>query len=116
MNKAKKGQRKEYQTRKELEADGWTIVFKSIRNRYGCIDFGPFDCVAFKGKERKYISNKHFGQGNYYLPHQQEIKDFKEKHGYPGESFELHIWKSPRWEKSGKNKKWNKGKFIKLVL
>lgn len=117
MNTAKKGQKKEYKARKELEAEGWFIAFKSIRNRFGCIDYSNlFDVVAYLGKNRKFISLKHFGKSNYHLQHQKEIKDFKEEYGYEGESYELWIWKSPRWEGRGKNKKWFKGDFIKLIL
>ena len=117
MNTAKKGQKKEYKARKWLEADGWFIVFKSIRNRFGCIDMANlFDVVAYKGKNRKFISLKHFGKSNYYLQHQEEIKAFKKEYGYEGESYELWLHKSPRWEGRGKNKKWFKGDFIKLIL
>ena len=117
MNTAKKGQKKEYQARKELEAEGWFIAFKSIRNRMGCIDFGNIvDIVAYRNKERKYISCKHFGASNYYLSHQKEIKEFKEKYGLPGESYELWIWKSARWIGRGKNKSWVKAEWIKKYL
>jgi len=123
MSKASKGQAKERKIRKELAVDGWRIMFKSVRTAYGAYDFGGggrehglFDVVAYKKQERKYISSKHFGQGNYYKPHQKEIKDFAEEYGKSGESYELWIWKSPRWEGRGKKKKWNKGEFIRLVL
>jgi len=114
---AKKGQRKEYKARKELEADGWFIAFKSIRNRMGCIDFGhEFDIVSYRGKERKYISCKHFGKSNYYLQHQEEIREFKKEYGLPIESYELWIWESPRWRGRGKNKSWFVGGWIKLII
>jgi len=117
INKAKKGQKKEKEARDELTKAGWRVVFKSIRFRFGCVDYANlFDVVAYKGKDRKFISCKHFGNSNYYLPHQQEIKDFKEKYGYPGESYELWIWQSARWKGRGENKKWYNGVFIKLVL
>jgi hypothetical protein len=118
VNRSKKGYNKEKQARDELKKDGWLITFKSVRYRFGTIDFGPslFDIVAYKPDKRLYISNKHFGQGNYYQQHQKEIKEFKKQYGFPKESFQLWIWKSPRWEGRGKNKKWNKGEFIKLEL
>jgi hypothetical protein len=116
-NQAKRGQRKEALARKELEAEGWQIVFKSVRFRFGCIDFANlFDIVAFKGQERRYISVKHLGNSNYYLPHQEEIFKFAIKHGKSGESFELFLWDKPRWVGRGKNKVWNKGGFIKKEI
>ena len=115
MNKARKGYTKEKKIRDERKADGWLICFKSIRWRFGCIDFATiFDIVAFKGQQRKYISSKHFN--GYYLEHQDEIKKFKDMYGKDGESYELWIWKSPRWEGRGNNKVWFKGGFLKLVL
>jgi len=106
VNKAKKGQHREYLARKELEADGWFIVFKSIRNRFGCIDFANlFDIVAYKGQDRLYISCKHFGQGNYHQQHQTEIREFKAKYGKANESYELWLWCERRWKGKGKDKK-----------
>lgn len=93
MNKAAKGYRKEYKIRKQLESEGYFIAFKSIRNRFGCIDFANlFDVVAYKGKERRYISSKHGNNGNNYIAHQKEIVDFKTTYGYPDESYELWLW------------------------
>ena len=115
MNKAKKGQKKELLARRELEKDNWFVVFKSIRWRFGCIDFANmFDIVAYKNKERKFISCKHFN--GYYLPHQEEIKQFKEAYGYPGESYELWIWHKPIWRGRGINKKWSEAHWDKIVL
>jgi len=117
MNKAKKGYVKEKKVRDELIKDGWFIVFKSVRNRFGCIDFGNlWDIVAFKSHKRLYISNKHFGQGNWHKQHQEELKEFKDKYGLPTEEFWLYIWKSPRWEGRGNNKKWCKGEFLKIQI
>lgn len=116
-NTARKGQTKEKKIRDELKKDGWLIVFKSIRWRFGCIDFaGLFDVVSFKGQQRKYISSKHLGKSNYYLPHQAEIKKFAETHGKPGESFELWLWDKPRWKGRKPNKTWHKGGWEKVVI
>ena len=55
MNKSRKGWSRELQCRKELEEQGWTILFKSQSIRFGKVDFGPqnekheeakFDVVA----------------------------------------------------------------------
>jgi len=131
MNKARKGYSKEKLAREQLVKDGWFIAFRSIRYRFGTIDFGQcFDIVAYKPAfqsddggfthrvigERKYISCKHFGNGNYYLPHQEELKQFKEKYGHPGESYELWIWKSPRWQGRGANKVFINGEWIKIII
>ncbi len=118
INKAKKGYTKEKRCRDELKEEGWMIVFKSIRFRFGCVDFaGLFDVVAYKGEERKFISCKHFGKKyNNYLPHQKEISDFKKKHGLRDESYELWIWHHPKYEGRGKNKVWVKGHWDKKII
>ena len=41
MNKSRKGWSRELQCRKELEEQGWTILFKSQSIRFGKVDFGP---------------------------------------------------------------------------
>jgi len=117
VSKAKRGYNKEKRIRDELTKDGWLIAFKSIRWRFGCIDFATlFDVVAYKSKERKYISSKHLGAGNYYLPHQKEIKQFKERHGYVNESYELWLWDKPRWKGRAPNKVYHNGGWIKKIL
>ena len=117
MNTSKKGYNKEKKCRDELLADGWIVPFQSVRTRWATYDYADlFDNVFYKGKNRKFISLKHFGKSNYYLQHQEEIKAFKKEYGYEGESYELWLHKSPRWEGRGKNKKWFKGDFIKLIL
>ena len=117
MISSKKGYRREYFARKELIADGWDVVFKSVRYRYGTIDYAKlFDICCYKGQERKFISCKHFGNSNYYLPHQEDIKKFKDKYGKEGESYELWEWKDSRWEGRGINKKWRKAEWIKIIL
>lgn len=117
VNRARKGYTKEKKIRDELKKDGWFIAFKSVRYKFGCIDLANlFDVLALKGKERKFISAKHLGAGNYYQQHQKEIKEFKDEFGLEGESYELWLWDAPRWKGRGKNKQWNSGGFIKVVL
>ena len=122
VNKAKKGQHREYIARKELEADGWFIAFKSIRNRFGCIDFANlFDIVAYKTKHvaffnRKYISCKHFGQGNYHQEHQAEIRKFKNENCKQGETYELWLWCERKWVGKGKDKKHIKAHWKKVII
>ena len=116
VNTVRKGQKKEVMCRKELKAAGWTIFFKSIRWRFGTIDYAElFDVVAGKGKLRKHVSCKHYGKGNLYSAHQEEIKRFAEEHGQEHDEFELWIWKSPRWYGRGKDKKWFEGGWIKII-
>lgn len=117
MNKARKGYSKEYLARKELEADGWLIPFKSIRTRWATFDFANlFDLVAYKQQQRKYVSCKHLGNGNYYLQHQQDIVNFANVFGKPNESYELWLWSHPQWHGRGQNKVWSSGFFIKKIL
>ena len=116
INKAKKGYRKEKYARDELVKDGWKIVFKSVRYRFGCIDYAQlFDVVAYRKKERKFISCKHFS-GSYYVQHQLMIRLFKEEHGLSGESYELWLWHKPHWEGRGKNKIWKRADFKKVII
>ena len=117
INAPKKGYKKEKRCRDELIKDGWFICFKSVRFRFGCIDFAKlFDVCAAKGKIRLYVSVKHFGNSNSYLEHQAAIKQFKEQYGLIGEIFELWLWKSPRWQGRGINKKFFDGEWIKVSL
>lgn len=115
VNKAKKGYTKEKRCRDELKADGWKILAKSIRWRFGTWDFaGLFDVVAVKGKAWKFISCKHLGKGNYYLSHQIDISRFQEEHGLEGMSFELWLWDAPRWKGRGVKKVYNIGQWKKI--
>ena len=126
INKAKKGQTKEKMARDELSKEGHFIAFKSIRFRFGCIDFaGLFDIVAIKFFKNigdnnsiwRFISCKHFGKSNNYLPHQKEIREFKEQSGLTGNFyFELWIWHHPKYEGRGENKKWVQGHWDKKIL
>lgn len=110
VNKSKKGNRKEKIARDMLIEQGWKIMFKSVRWRFGVIDFGQlFDIVAYKGMSRRYISCKHAGAGLEW--HRKEIRGFKNEHGHDNESYELWTWYSPRWMGRGKNKIWFPGGF-----
>jgi len=121
MSTVKKGYTKEYLARKELEKEGWNIVFKSVRWRFGTIDFAKlFDIVAIKYYKWRFISVKHFGKGNYYKPHQNDIGHFKIDHAVYGTNcgmtFELWLWDKPRWTGRAPNKVWNKGGWKKIVI
>jgi len=112
VSKVKKGYNVEKKARDSLIKDEYRITFKSIRYRFGCIDYANlFDIVAYKGQERLFISCKHFGNSNYYLPHQKEIKEFKEEYGKEGEIYALWIWKEYQF-----TDKRVKGEWIKIVI
>lgn len=129
INTSKKGNKAELRARKELQAAGWNIVFKSIRTRFNSQDFASlFDVCAFKetkydsfdaaqsGICRRYISIKHLGKGDYHCKHQLDIKKFREDYGLLGESYELWLWVSPRWVGRGKNKEWHEAHWEQLVI
>lgn len=123
MNTSKKGWRKERECRRLLEAEGWLIVFKSIRWKWGTLDFAKlFDTVAVRNTitlqepklEWLFISNKHFN--GRYLPHQEEIKNFKEAYGTEDMVFQLWLWHKPKWVGRGKDKHWQNSKWEIISL
>ena len=117
VNTSAKGWRKERECRKLLEQQGFTIVFKSIRWRWGTLDFAKlFDTVAVKNADGEpiwlFVSNKHF-QG-YFPQHQQAIKDFKLKYGLSQCQhmiFELWLWHKPKWVGKGISRRWQEAKW-----
>ena len=120
MNTSKKGYNKELECRKILEKQGYKIVFKSIRWRWGTLDYaGLFDSIFVRNgvenqepvKQRLHVSNKHLGDFNYYLPHQATIRAFKEDFGLEGDLFQLWIWNKPRWVGRGVKKHWQKAQW-----
>ncbi len=119
MSNVKKGYKKEKRCRDELIKEGWIIIFKSVRWRFGTIDFAKlFDVVAITDESPiwRFISVKHFGKSNYYLPHQEEIREFKRLHGLEYMDFELWLWDKPRWMGRGKNKIWHPGGWRKITI
>lgn len=125
INKSAKGWRKEKSCRVLLEKKGWKCVFKSIRWKWGTLDYaGLFDSVFVRNgvenqepvRQRLHVSNKHFGDYNYYLPHQTAIKAFKEDFGLEGDIFQLWIWHKPHWVGRGAKKHWEKAKWQVINL
>ena len=118
MSSVRKGYTKEKLARDDLVKEGYLIAFKSVRWRFGTIDFAKlFDVVAVKDTLWRFISVKHYGKSNNYLPHQAEIREFKEKHSIcSAMSFELWLWDKPRWTGRGSNKVWNKGGWKKILI
>jgi Holliday junction resolvase-like predicted endonuclease len=117
MNTVRKGYSKEKLCRDQLTREGWNIVFKSVRWKFGTIDYAQlFDVVVVKAKKKRHISVKHYGNSNQYLTHQNNIKHYANKHGLPHETFELWLWDKPRWKGRGKNKVWSEGGWIRKVF
>ncbi len=118
MNRAKKGYRKEYLARLELEKEGWKTLFKSQRIRFGRIDFAElFDIISVKENTWRFISVKHYSSAQTKYPmHQNQIKEFLSKHGLGGMIFELWLWHKPAWRGRGKNKHWQEAHFEKIKI
>jgi Holliday junction resolvase-like predicted endonuclease len=117
MSNVSKGYSKEKLCRDQLKADGWFIVFKSVRWKWGTIDYATlFDVVAYKGQERKFISCKHLSNGDHHLPHQASLLAHKQAYGKPGESYEVWLWDKPRWTGRVPNKVWQAGGFRVIVI
>lgn len=121
----KKGQAKELLCKKELEKEGFIVVFKSCTVKRGpCfigLDFADlFDVVAIKNglkKIWKFISVKHYGSAQTKYPqHQEEIRKFKRDYGTINMDFELWLWHKPRWVGRGKNKKWDTAHFERIEI
>ena len=125
MSNVSKGQSKELLCRKELEKDGWTIVFKSIRTRWGSYDLADlFDVVAIKIIADnftkfpiwKLISVKNYASFKNLPQHQEEIENFKNSYGLSGMVYELWLWSKARWVGRGKNKHWQDAQWVKKVI
>jgi len=118
VNTSKKGYRKELFCRKQLEKEGWNVLFKSIRTRFGTLDFaGLFDSVFVKSEivnaEHKvtwlYVSNKHYN--GYHNAHQAQIKAFKDEFGHEEAQYALWLWHKPKWVGRGSKRVWQKAKW-----
>ena len=123
MNKSAKGWRKERQCRVLLENQGWKCVFKSIRWKWGTLDYaGLFDSVFVKTsikwdepqRERLHVSNKHYN--GYHKAHQTAIKAFKEDFGLEGDIFQLWIWHKPKWVGRGFKRHWQEAKWQIITI
>ncbi len=118
----KKGQAKELLCKKELEKEGWNVVFRSYTIKMGPIykgiDFASiFDVIAIKGMEWKFVSVKHYGSAQTKYPeHQSEIRKFSVEHGLNGMLFELWLWHPSKWIGRGKNKKWENAHFERIEI
>ena len=103
VNTVKKGYRLEKKARDELEQAGYKIFFKSIRTRFGCQDFANlFDIVAYKGKERLFVSVKSFVSWSRHRSHLADVEEFADNYGYRNEFYYVWFWK----KREGWIKKW----------
>lgn len=113
----KKGQSKELLCAKTLQAEGYSIFFRSFTVRQGPIfrayDFANiFDVIAgdpISGVWR-FISVKHYDSDG-GVPHREAIRKFAETYGKEGMSFEIWRWKKPAYYGRGKERKWDPGGF-----
>jgi hypothetical protein len=111
MNKAKKGYRAEKYLRDYFIGLGYKLMFKSIRYKFGCIDYANmFDMVLYHPTpptKRLYISVKH------HKDHQQlaEISEHKALYGKANEVYAQFIYHVAGWKGAGKNKTYSKGYF-----
>jgi len=117
VNTHKKGQSKELLCQKELEKDGWRVVFRSRTIKQGPIFMGIdiadlFDIVALNEGKWRFISVKH--KSSYRKEHLELINDFRRMHGCQHMSFECWVWHPNKWEGRGKNKKWVKSHWLIL--
>jgi len=100
MNTTAKGRRIERLCARELEKEGWTIAFKSIRTRFQPIDFaGLFDIVAIRPKtfprHRRYIQVK---SGYPPLKHiLLELVDWAKKYADEHDFVELWVYRRGEW-------------------
>jgi hypothetical protein len=100
MSTSSKGRSRELKCMKELQKEGYTIVFRSIRTRFQRIDFAnQFDVVGFKtGAKRRYIQVKSQDcPTNKIL---RGILGWVSEFGIPSECYELWIYRPRKhWRK-----------------
>lgn len=131
MSNVKKGQSKELLCRKELEKEGWIIIFKSIRTRWGSYDMADlFDVCAVKpfrtfdegstnvveDKRWLFVSVKNYTTFKNLPQHQEEIKNFKNLYGLAGMEFQLWLWRRAKLQGRGANKIWSKAEWKKITI
>lgn len=96
MTSVSKGKNAELLARKLLEKQGYKIFYKSIRTRFGPVDYaGLFDIVAGKYDPLTFIANKIYVQvkhpGGQYGKVQRDILEFKKHYGLPNELFQIWV-------------------------
>lgn len=98
VNRKRKGQRLETQITNNLKRQGYEIFFKSAFIKFRCIDFGPWDIVAARGKERMLIQATSWANR---APRRKKCKNWLQKHALEGETGYLTAKKGGKiiWEK-----------------
>lgn len=123
INTSAKGWKKERECRKLLEEQGWKIVFKSIRWRWGTLDFaGLFDTVAVRlnvinqepVKEWLFVSNKYDTSNS--KAHQTAIKSFKDTFGIEEGVYQVWVWNKPKWIGRGSKRQWQRAKWKIITI
>lgn len=118
MNTSAKGWRKERECRRILEAQGYKCVFKSIRWRWGTLDFaGLFDSVFVRKiveiEEPKlewlFISNKY--DSSYSKAHYDLIQSFIGEFGIEEGVYQIWVWHKPKWVGRGAQRHWQEAKW-----
>ncbi|VVB58116.1 Uncharacterised protein [Candidatus Anstonella stagnisolia] len=130
MNTKQKGQKKELIAKHEMEAQGWTCIFRTFTIKMGKffkgIDFADiFDLVfVAEGGHWYFMSCKHFKDAGHGRTETREaIKDFIRKYkincGMDSSGtmqFWIWIWNPARWTGRGKNKEWVKAHWEKIEV
>jgi hypothetical protein len=132
------GQKKELLARKMLEAEGYTILFKSQRVRFGKVDFGPPDILIGKTKvsrkvdivgihstplklspgsiiTMKLISVKSTKSRSNFALHQQELEKYWGALT-PGICVELWIYRKGQWRGRGAKKHFEPPNWEKIKI
>lgn len=95
VNRRGKGQRRELQTVKELEKDGWFIVARAKGTKWGKqtdLAGGLFDVLAIK-KIGLYQARCWVQVKSNQKPNLKPYKDFLDKYCDAGDSVEVWVWK-----------------------
>ncbi len=93
MNRYQKGKYLENLAVKKLEADGWTIAFRSVFVRFHPIDFaGLFDIVAYKEKVWRFVQVKSRKDKKTL----KKISDFQNTNAPMYSRCEMWVWNSKK--------------------
>jgi hypothetical protein len=128
----KKGQNKELRCQKALEAEGWTVGFRSMTVKFGPIYkgldlFDLFDLLAVRQEPMRgfevpaphwlFVSVKTYGPGHgRFAEHQRLIQKFKEDYALHNMTFELWLYHKPGYEGRGKKRAYQNGGFERIPL
>ena len=118
MNTVLKGWKKERECRVLLEKQGYKIIFKSIRWKWGTLDLaGLFDTLAVRKViknqepvvEWLFVSNKY--DTSYSKAHYTAIQAFIRDFGIEEGLYHIYVWHKPKWAGRGAKKHWQKSQW-----